>query len=1022
MVVVIPTPLLLIAAQPPVTAPATLRYDDWLFPEWLYPIERHPNDQDKKARRQQSFRINTNDGSFGQATERTGKRSGERLFGALGKDLDVYGGVSLTARANSVSGTPTAKQYFNFQNNNQFFNTSSVGPFQQQLDMTITGKVFNAVRVNANLTNNRFAAQTSLAQLLGFEYESPDKNTKATVGDVKAELGGNELVRFSRQLVGVQFARNLGAGRSFTSIASITRGVTRRNSFQGQDTSGPYYLQGSQIIPGSEKIYLNGQLLSSSEYSLETQLGTLRFLNSRIITKADTVEYTYEALNAGTQAGVLTGLRFETPVELGNRFQSGNRLGFTTLKQTTASSNRTNRPVTQYFPVSSDLSSRYTLASPISPNTTVRVSYQERPLTEGIDYRLNRDLNFVQLLQPFPADTSLIGISSLAVSYTPVPQSGIGGDRDVLGFDALINPNKTTRVNLQVGQSKGLTKSQSGNAVSLSTTLSSPEGATQRWSATTSWRSVDPSFSTIESTAGALLRTGRSFQTNLNYSPDPVWELSGGFSSNKVLPSTSTSSTSSSSTTQTAFDSRSINVGVTWVPQNAVKRSKAPQQDALIPANIVPTLGVSGTNKWQRFLPKVRLAVTDTSQTSQSTSSNDASGSTFNNASLSADWAFDRASLSTALTRSSSKGRSVFSSGYTDSVGTGVTNSSTFLGGYNSGTVGGSSTNSTSDTLRVGAKYTFSERLAVDSAFSVGRSQTGTSATKTNDSQFHVLFAPLPAKLQFDLSLQDTSNGQSTAGYYNPSATTSGSTDALSGNSTGQRQKTRDLTVTYNPSQLLQLNARTTQQLQLIPGYDNTESVSTETGFVLQPREKVQLNGQWTKQSVTYVGGQGDSSTTTYLLNGHFGPFHRLDMEIGTMRSNFGSALSGLGSTGGVGTGLGGLGSTNNSFSQGGITTTLLAKFTYSVGAIRPFFQWTDLNATNPNTTSTGSTGTTSGLYRTATNYRSGEGRIGVEWAFSSVISASVDARIVRLHDRDDTRYSYRANTFNFDLRARFNN
>ena len=327
----LPSRLFLVAVLPLVAARAWGQETDVKQGLEITQSSQETEKKEEKKKRDQ-FRLNSTGGNFGGGGGgRDGKTFPERLLGPMAKNLNAYGNWVLTLRRNQVSGSDAAKQWFNFQNNNQFFNTTSLGPFQQQLDMTLMGSVFSAVQVNTSLTNNRVAAQTSLAQLLGFEYESADKRTKAAFGDVNANLPGNELVTLSRRLVGVQYQRELGQGRSLSTVASITRALARRGSFQGNSTTGPYYMNASQIIPGSEKLYLNGQLLVPYEdYELDYVLGTVRMKKSRILNREDTVEFTYEAQNFNTSPGILTGLRYELPTTFG----TNGRMGVTMLKQT----------------------------------------------------------------------------------------------------------------------------------------------------------------------------------------------------------------------------------------------------------------------------------------------------------------------------------------------------------------------------------------------------------------------------------------------------------------------------------------------------------------------------------------------------------------------------------------------------------------------------------------------------------------------------------------------------------------
>ncbi len=1023
--------------------------------------ETKKKEEEKKKRDQ--FRLNSSQMGGMTGPNREGKTFPERLIGPLGKDLNAYGNWVLTLRSNQVSGSEVAKQWFNFQNNNQFFNTSTFGPFQQQLDMTLMGSLFNAVRVNTSLTNNRVAAQTSLAQLLGFEYESSDKRTKAAFGDVNANLPGNELVTFSRRLVGVQYDRELGRGQRLSTVASMTRALAKRGSFLGNGTTGPYYMNASQIIPGSERLLLNGQLLVPYEdYELDYTLGTVRMKKSRILNREDTVEFSYEAQNFNTSPGILTGMRYELPTA----FAPNSRVGITLLRQTSSVGNTSNRPVTQYFPVSADLASRYTLPSPIQPSSPVEVRYQERLLTEGVnaDYILNRDLNFVQLRRSLPADTALLGISSLSVSYTPVPQQGVGGDRQVLGLDTQFAPSKMSRVNVQFGQSQGVTKKSSGVGLIVNANLGSNAGTLDTdqplgdpnnntpsftqpgnrttvridqssnnrmvgrdstplpalapgerfrpiWSASLGWRNIEPGFTSIESTATALLRSEKGLRGNFVYTPTPNWSTNLALT-DSVISQASSASTGTTTTTSslTASRNKTINLGANWSP------------DAK-----------------QRFLPRMRFEHSGTTQGSGESEAN------FTSDQISASYDIPKGSLQASLVRSASKGRSIFAYGYTGAVGTGSSGTTGgLLGGYRDGTTTQNSTNSSSDSAQVRLSLTPSSNLTIASSVGLTTNYSGGGTFRGRDTSFSTTYSPLPEKLQLQLDLTDTANGQSLSGFFNASSGTT-----LGGASTGQRTRSRSLRLSFNPSERLRIEGGYIQQLSLIPGYDNTESRTTDLSLDYSLSEKIKLLGQWSKQGTAYVGSTSDSDNQNYIFQATMGPFKRANFTFSAGNTNFGSVFSSSSTGGGIGGGLGGIGgglggiggglSGASGFGQSGLTTTFVLRSTYSVTLsqpsrqkdaprretpVLPFLEWRLLNATSPQSeTGTGTGGgSTGGLgFHNALNYKNNELRVGTEWSVNSLLGASLDVRFIQMSDRDTPQYSYRARTVNFDLRARFN-
>ncbi|WP_309688610.1 hypothetical protein [Armatimonas sp.] len=998
--------------------------------------------KDEKKKKDQ-FRMNsTNAGGMGGAP-RDGKTFPERLIGPLGKDLNAYGNWVLTLRSNQVTGSQSAKDWFKFQNNNQFFNTSSLGPFQQQLDLTLMGSLFSAVRVNTSLTNNRVAAQTSLAQLLGFEYESADKRTKAAVGDVNASLPGNELVTFSRRLVGVQYDRQLGAGRTFSTVASITRALARRGSFQGNGTTGPYYMNASQIIPSSEKLYLNGQeLIAYEDYELDYILGTVHMKKSRILNREDTVEFSYEAQNFNTSPGVLTGLRFETPAS----FAKSGRVGATVLRQMAGSSGTANRPVTQYFPVYSDLASRYTLPSPIQPNTPVEVRYQERLLTEGInaDYILNRELNYIQLRRSLPADTALLGISSLSINYTPVPQLGVGGDRQVLGLDTQFSPLPNAKINVQYGQSQGISKQNSGtgliftaalgsqltdsksavmmgtkdtDALLKSTSAATGSGFRPSWNANLGWRNIEPGFSGIESTATALLRSERGLRGTFGFSPSPSWAYDFTVNDTTVSqPLSSSVGTTTTGSSLTTFRNQTMNFGANWTP---------------------PTQG-------KQKLPRMRYSHAGTNQGSGN------SLATFNSDQLAATYDLAKGSVEASLFRTGSKGRSIFANGYTQTVGTGASGGTGgLLGGYRDGTTAQTTTNSSSETAQLKLNLTPGANLTFSTSVGLTSNRSGGGLFRGRDLAFSTTYSPLPEKLQLQVDVTDTTNGQNLSGFFNAGSGLDSGNTGLGGASTGQRTRSQNARVSFTPTPRFRVETGFIQQLSLIPGYDNTESKTTDLSLDYTLNEKFKLLGQWSKQGTTYVGSTSDSDNQNYILQVMAGPYRRMNFTVSGARMNFGTALSNFGTGGGIVSGIGsGLGQVgggvSSGFGQSGVTTTFVLRSTYAVSLqqrakgeskegtsretpLLPFLEWRLLNASSPAATGTGTgTGTGSGTgsiggFHNALNYLNNEARVGIEWAVSSLLSATFDVRFIRMTDRDTPQFSYNARTLNFDLRARFN-
>lgn len=926
--------------------------------------------------------------------------NGEKVLGPIGKGLSFTGGWSLTGRSNSVSGSTQARSWYDYQNNNNFVNTRPLGPFQQNLDLHVQGKLLNLFDVNATLTNDKFRA--SQQQFVGLNFED-GKGTKLSLGDVNATLSGNELVSFSRNLQGLLVSREFGKGASggkLTGVASITRALTRRGNFQGNGTTGPYFVNAQQIMQGSETILLNGQKLApGQDYKLDYFTGQLDMLNSRILNRQDTVEYTYEAQSFNTQAGVLTGLRYDLP-------QTGKTtMGFTILNQKAGAGGVRGaaKLVTQYFPVVGDINYRYFLDSPPQGGKPTAVRYQNRLLTEGIDYAYNASLNYLQLRVALPPDTSITGISSLAADYTPTVQAGVGGDRRVFGFDAATALPGNGRVNLQLGQSDGADKTRSGMGVTLATTFQSPANAKRTWTLTNTLRNIEPGFSSIDSTSSAFLRAEQTLATNFTYNPGKLWDatvrLSEGKQGSSGLTSTGTGAGTTAASGLTWAGDRSLNLGINIKPES----------------------------KSGRPLPQFSLRHDDRSQ------SYTGSRSSYLSDMLNVRWTPKKdgaLSLDGSLGRTASRGRSVFATAYTDTVGTGTssTDSGTLLGGYRSG-ASGTSTDSASNLANLGIRYAVNSRFSVNG--SLGLSQTsylsgGTTATTSvagtgttqRDLGLGFRFQVTPALL-VEWTGSEGANGQSVAGYYGSTGGVAGT-----GTSTGQKTRNQNATLRFSPTEKLDFSLSHRQQLSLIPGYDSTSNVSTDLSATANISPTFVLGAQVAQTNNTYVSGGGKSDNLSYGITTQHGPFGKLTFNTSFSRYSYGAGLGSL-STGtggtGVGSGIGG-GSTTSFGASDGITNAFGVRANYDLPGASLFLLFSNTNQTpSGSSTNTGTGNSLSGsAYHSSSNFRDNDLQLGAQWKLTELVGMTFSTRLANRKDREDAQYSYRARTFNVDFGLRF--
>ena len=337
--------------------------------------------------------------------------------------------------------------------------------------------------------------------------------------------------------------------------------------------------------------------------------------------------------------------------------------------------------------------------------------------------------------------------------------------------------------------------------------------------------------------------------------------------------------------------------------------------------------------------------------------------------------------------------------------------------------------NSSNDNARFAVTYLPITWLTLAGNVGQVRSHSVSSSSTSNSTGLSLNASPTD-KFSINASLTESANGQSTAGFYNQSAT--GSSSIIPTNSYGQRTRQTAFGVQYAPTSTLSSAFSVNNTLSLIPGYDNTQSNGLDWSLTSTPQWRVgrakderwqfTLNGS--KQATTYVGGQGNSDNHSLSFSAVAGPFGRVKTDFTLARMNFGSAsYYSTGTSGGINPGtratmtnmgstLGGTGTT-----QAGVNTSLSFNADYYLGGRYTLVgRWQSLDQSAPSTTSS----TSSGAYRAGTNFLQGQGSIGFNVRLTELFGFRADFNYVNVHDRDDARYSYRARTLTADLTASF--
>ena len=185
------------------------------------------------------------------------------------------------------------------------------------LDLQITGKLSDKVSIRASLQDTGIPIQDGgYSQKLDefdqifLELFSHKWNIRA--GDLFLENRKTRFLNFNKKVQGLAIGFNLGDEDSKTDVflsGAFVRGNYSKSQFVGQEgNQGPYKLRGSNnelyvlVISGSERVYVNGILLTRGEdhdYVIDYNAGEVRFTPKFPITSEMriVIEYQYSERN-----------------------------------------------------------------------------------------------------------------------------------------------------------------------------------------------------------------------------------------------------------------------------------------------------------------------------------------------------------------------------------------------------------------------------------------------------------------------------------------------------------------------------------------------------------------------------------------------------------------------------------------------------------------------------------------------------------------------------------------------------
>lgn len=311
--------------------------------------------------------------------------------------------------------------------------------------INLTGrKVFGVLNFQASILDDRLTDP----QGQRFSINYAGKGFTADAGDIQGTLlNTNQFAGFSKSLRGVSVG--YGSGRfQAKALRSEAKGSARTVSLNGNNSGGPYYLQVSQIVNGSESVSVDGvEKTLGVDYIMNYELGSITFVD-QIIPPTSTIVVSFEAFGFNTQRGIIQGA--------GVSYDMGRagRVGLTAMQQISRAGGALSQRL-EKFQGFGDPSRAYVLQFEPLPGAafTVRVDGVEQVL--GVDYVFDQattSIFYFTRFIPFTSDVDVL--------YTPRPTATADGDRENLGIDYRLPLGNAGRNGwLQLSQATGRLKS-----------------------------------------------------------------------------------------------------------------------------------------------------------------------------------------------------------------------------------------------------------------------------------------------------------------------------------------------------------------------------------------------------------------------------------------------------------------------------------------------------------------------------------------------------------------------------------
>ena len=195
------------------------------------------------------------------------------------------------------------------------------------LRLSLEGAVAPGVALRAALTDEDTpilpeGTTQQLSDLDRVYVEVDGPGARARLGDVDLALTGTTFAPLERQVQGALVEAVLPTGGLVAGGRVVASGSATRGLFRSQDlvaiegVQGPYRLEGRAgesfvvVVPGSERVYLDGRLLTrgtAGDYTVDYGTGEVTFTPARLITAERRITVDFEYTTGGVGRTLLVG-------------------------------------------------------------------------------------------------------------------------------------------------------------------------------------------------------------------------------------------------------------------------------------------------------------------------------------------------------------------------------------------------------------------------------------------------------------------------------------------------------------------------------------------------------------------------------------------------------------------------------------------------------------------------------------------------------------------------------------------